>query len=189
MKNIVYITLIYIISNWGFSQNKLTLEQDSIVPKENSKVVINPLAPAKAAFYSAIFPGLGQIYNKRYWKLPIVYGALGISTYFIINNNRLYNEYRAEYKNRLLGINDPNHPTFSKLSTESVIRGQKFYQRNRDLSILITAGLYLLNIVDANVDAHLLQFNVNDDLSLKPDFQYNQFDNKHQLGLKLSYNF
>lgn len=159
---------------------------------EKEKVVkdsINPLAPAKAAFYSAILPGLGQAYNKRYWKIPIVYAALGAGVYFIIDNNNKYNDYRNEYKARVLGTNDPNHPTFSRLSTESVIRGQKFYQRNRDLSILITGGLYILNIIDANIDAHLLQFNVSDDLSLKPNIQRNYLTNKQELGFSLCYHF
>ena len=68
--------------------------------KKTDKVVkdsINPLAPAKAAFYSAILPGLGQAYNKRYWKIPIVYAALGAGVYFIIDNNKKYNDYRDIY--------------------------------------------------------------------------------------------
>ncbi len=64
---------------------------------------IDPLRPAKAAFYSAVLPGLGQIYNKKYWKLPLVYGAIGTSAYLYIDNQKSYNLYRDEYKNRLEG--------------------------------------------------------------------------------------
>lgn len=170
---------------FSYAQDKeIQIETENIV-----KDSINPLSPAKAAFYSAILPGLGQAYNKKYWKIPIVYAAIGTGVYFIIDNSQKYNDFRNEYKARLLGTNDPNHPTFGRLSTESVIRGQKFYQRNRDLSVLITAGLYILNIVDANVDAHLLQFNVNDDLTLKPDLRTNPYDFKQNVGITLTYQF
>lgn len=114
---------------------------------------------------------------------------MGAGVYFIIDNNNKYNDYRNEYKARLLGTNNPNDGTFGRLTTESVYRGQKFYQKNRDLSILITGGLYLLNILDANIDAHLLQFNVSDDLTLKPKIQQNFLTNKHEVGFTLSYNF
>ena len=66
---------------------------------------------------------------------------------------------------------------------------QKFYQKNRDLSALITVGLYILNIVDANIDAHLMQFNVNDNLSFRPDIHQNELDNKQNLGITLTFNF
>jgi hypothetical protein len=67
---------------------------------------INMLAPSKAAFYSAVLPGLGQIYNKKYWKVPLVYGALGTTIYFYISNNNKYHAYRDAYKRRLEGFND-----------------------------------------------------------------------------------
>jgi hypothetical protein len=177
-----------------FLGSQISIAQDKelkIETKETSKGDINPLSPAKAAFYSAILPGLGQAYNKRYWKIPIVYGAIGTGVYFIIDSNKKHNQYRDEYKKRIAngGQIDTSDPTYGRLSTESVIRGQKFYQKNRDLSALITVGLYVLNIVDANVDAHLLQFNVNDNLSLKPDLQTNPYSYKQELGLTLTYQF
>lgn len=184
--------LIYIICFFSFSfqvvvaqQNELKIETKKTILNDS----INPLAPSKAAFYSAILPGLGQAYNKKYWKIPVVYAAIGTGVYFIIDNNKKYNAFRDEYKARLLGTNDPNDPTFGKLSESSVIRGQKFYQKNRDLSILITAGIYILNIVEANVDAHLLQFNVNDDLTFKPDLQTNPYTFKQNVGVSLTYQF
>jgi hypothetical protein len=167
-------------------KRELKIETKDIVKSD-----INPLSPAKAAFYSAILPGLGQAYNKKYWKIPIVYGAIGAGVYFIMDNNKIHNQYRDEYKKRLAngGAIDTSDPTYGKLSTESVIRGQKFYQKNRDLSVLITAGLYILNIVEANVDAHLLQFNVNDDLSLKPDLHTNPYTFNQNVGFTLTYQF
>jgi hypothetical protein len=147
---------------------------------------IDPLTPAKAAFYSAVLPGLGQAYNKKYWKIPLVYGAIGTSLYFYIDNNKKYNQYRDAYKRRLEGYTDDK---FSYLDKNRLIAGQKFYQRNRDLSALMTLAFYALNILDANVDAALIQFNVNENLSVKPVIYPNDVTFKTNLGLTLNYNF
>jgi len=166
---------------------------DSIVIKE----AINPLAPAKAAFYSAVLPGLGQAYNKKYWKIPIIYVALGTGIYFYSNNNKEYNRYRDAYKNRLAGFtNDEfyfdsqgNPLSSPRVTTDGLQRAQKFYRRNKDLSLLITVGIYALNIIDANVDAHLMQYNVDKNLSLTPHFELNEIDRTSNLGLTLNFNF
>ena len=141
------------------------------------------LAPSKAAFYSAILPGLGQAYNKKYWKIPIVYGAMGTSIYFYLDNNKKYHRYRDAYKRRLAGFTDDE---FSYLDNGRLIQAQRFYQRNRDLSMLITGLFYILNIVDANVDAHLLQFNVNDNLSVNPEVYPNELNQRPNIGLTLN---
>lgn len=147
----------------------------------------NPLAPAKAAFYSAIFPGLGQIYNKRYWKLPIVYGAIGTSVAIYIYNNDQYHRYRDAYKRRLAGYSDDEFQDL--LSDDSLIDAQEQFQSNKELTLLVTAAIYILNIVDANVDAHLQQFNVSNDLTLNPSFDYNQFTGEANFGLSLNIKF
>lgn len=158
-----------------------------LIAKDSVKIEeINPLAPAKAAFYSAILPGLGQAYNKKYWKIPIVYGAIGTSLYFYFDNNKKYNQYRDAYKRRLAGFNDDE---FQYLDDNRLISAQRFYQRNRDLSLLLAAAFYILNIVDANVDAHLMQFNVNDNLSVAPDLQQNDLNYKPNLGLTVNLKF
>ena len=147
---------------------------------------IDPLTPAKAAFYSAILPGLGQAYNKKYWKIPIVYGAIGVSMYYYIDSNTKYHQYRDAYKRRLEGFTDDE---FNYLDESRLIAGQKFYQRNRDLSALFVVGFYVLNIIDANVDAALIQFNVNENLSLRPDVYMNDVTLKANVGLTFNYNF
>ena len=147
---------------------------------------IDPLTPAKAAFYSAVLPGLGQAYNKKYWKIPLVYGAIGTSLYFYIDSNKKYHQYRDAYKRRLEGYNDDK---FSYLDNNRLIKAQKFYQRNRDLSSLFVLGFYALNIIDANVDAALIQFNINENLSLRPNLYPNDVTYKTNLGLTLNYNF
>jgi hypothetical protein len=174
------------MSNSVFGQTEI--ENTLIITDTTAfkKDKINPLAPAKAAFYSAILPGLGQAYNKKYWKIPLVYGALGSGIYFYTWNNKKYNQYRDAYKRRLSGFQDDD---FQYLDDSRLISGQKFYQKNRDLSLLVTVGLYILNIVDANVDAHLIQFNVNDNLSVKPDLQQDDLSTRQNLALTFTYNF
>lgn len=168
--------------------------------KSSQKKVIDPLAPSRAAFYSAILPGLGQVYNKRYWKVPIVYGALGAGIYFYTTNNDEYNRFRDAYKSRLAGFTTdefydldnsgviPGSPDFSD---DGLIDAQNRLQRQRDLALLLTVVGYVLNIVDANVDAHLKQFNINDDLSFepKPVIIQNQINSNKSMGISLSLKF
>lgn len=133
------------------------------------KQKINPLAPSRAAFYSALLPGLGQAYNKRYWKIPLVYGAIGTGIYAYSFNNSQYNRYRDAFKSRLAGLTSdefygPGPTPF--VSDEALEDAQERFQEDRDLSLLITILLYALNVIDANVDAHLKQYNVNEELSI-----------------------
>ena len=161
--------------------------QDVFVADSIVSEPIDPLRPAKAAFYSAILPGLGQAYNKKYWKIPIVYGALiGTLTVYSYRNDK-YHEYRDAYKKRLAG--EPDLEYGGILDNDRLIRAQRFHQRNRDLSLLVAGAFYVLNIVDANIDAHLKQFNVDENLSFSPDFQLNDFDSKPVVVLTLNYRF
>jgi hypothetical protein len=171
----------------------IALDQSPIIANETlARKAMDPQRPAKAAFYSAILPGLGQAYNKRYWKVPIVWGAIGAGVYFYINNDQQFDRYRDAYKRRLAGFKDdefygPNAvPTISE---DGLIRAQQQFRRNKELSLLVTLLLYTLNIVDANVDAHLLQFNVDENLSLSPHYQFNQLEQSTDLGLTLNFKF
>jgi hypothetical protein len=162
----------------------LSVEIDSTLLKPYT---MDPLSPAKAAFYSAVVPGLGQVYNKKYWKVPLVYGGMGLSLYYYFWNDREYDRYRDAYKNDLAGRETTGE--LAGLDRDRLIRGQKFHQKNRDLSLLITVGIYILNIVDANIDAHLKQFNVNENLTLHPQIQQNMLNNKPNMGFTLNYKF
>jgi len=148
---------------------------------------IDPLSPSRAAFYSAVLPGLGQAYNKKYWKIPIVYAALGTGIYFYTKNNKDYNRVRDAYKRRLAGFQDDEFQ--GRLTDDGLRNAQKTLRRNKELSLLITVGLYALNIIDANVDAHLLQYNIDDNLTLKPHYIINEQDNKGRVGLTLNFGF
>lgn len=181
---ISFFAFLFGISNL-LAQEKTTLTENLVIKDTLKKTVVNPLAPSKAAFYSAILPGLGQAYNKKYWKIPIVYAVIGTGVYSYIWNNKKYRLYRDAYKLRLAGKEDD----FQFLDDSRLIQGQKFYQKNRDLSAIITVALYILNIVEANVNAHLLQFNVNDKLTFRPEIQQNELTNKQNLGIAFAYKF
>ncbi len=169
---------------------------EDVKKRENS----NPLAPSKAAFYSAVLPGLGQIYNRRYWKVPIVYAAIGTGVYAYLYNDGEYDRFRSAFKRRLAGFTDDEFydinnsgidPGNPDLSDEALQDAQERFQRDRDLSLLITIGLYALNIIDANVDAHLKQFNVDDKLALEiqPYLDYHPITADPNYGLALTVKF
>lgn len=143
-------------------------------------------APAKAAFYSAILPGLGQAYNGSYWKIPLVYAAIGTSTYLYIDNNQKYNTYRDAYKRRLAGYQDDEFIDF--LTEDDLIEAQKLFRQNRDFSLMFIIGFYILNIIDANVEAHLDQFSISEDLSFKPSQTLNPATGQNAFGLTLKLN-
>ncbi|MDH7912946.1 DUF5683 domain-containing protein [Winogradskyella sp. SYSU M77433] len=166
----------------GLTNEVVVLEEDLVTKKE-----IDPLRPSKAAFYSAILPGLGQAYNKRYWKIPLVWGAIGTGIYFYVRNDKQFDRYRDAYKRRLAGFTDDEFQNV--VSDEGLIRAQEQFRRNKEVSLLVTFGLYALNIIDANVDAHLLQFNVDENLSFRPHYQYNQMENTSDLGLTMNFKF
>ena len=188
MRFYFYILLLFLLNQAVFSQDDLKL-----IAIDTVETTMNPLAPAKAAFYSALLPGLGQAYNKKYWKIPIIYGAIGTGVYSYIWNKQKYNGYRDAYKQRLL-LGDKSTDQFNNksgvtLTPEKLIAAQKFHQRNKDLSLLVTTLLYILNIVDANVDGHLQQFNVNGKLTVRPEIRQSEFFNKQDVGLTLNYQF
>lgn len=132
-------------------------------------------SPRKAAIYSAIMPGLGQIYNKKYWKLPLVYAAVGIPIYTFIDNQRWYKRARdaakmiatgdtANYKSRVV---PQLYIYFSLNDANSLLQFRNQVRRNMDYSILVTLLLWGLNVVDATVDAHLRDFDISENLSMK----------------------
>ena len=201
-------SLLLIVSILTLFSATIQAQNDEVIPQKKDELKvesntevrdsIDPLAPSRAAFYSAILPGLGQAYNKKYWKIPVVYAALGTGIYFFIDNTNEYNRYRDIYKRRLAGFTDDefwgtdvNQSPLStpQISNEALIRAQRALRKNREISLLVTIGIYALNIIDANVDAHLLQYNVDENLALQPHFKINEMDASTNLGLTLNFSF
>jgi hypothetical protein len=137
--------------------------------------------PGRAALYSAVLPGAGQFYNKHYWKIPIVYAVIGTLGGFVVFNNTKYQEYRKAYIYRI----DGDKTTVDKFvltlpgsaGANALLLNRDFYHTNRDFSIILTLLAYGMNIVEANVGAHLNEYDISDDLSLqvKPNVQFGTF--------------
>jgi len=182
--------------NLGQSQEKESKKEkkqaktEEGVPSLESQA-IDPLSPARAAFYSAVLPGLGQAYNKKYWKIPIVYAALGTGVYFVVDNQQEYLRYQTAYKQRISGRPDEFDGTDGNpnISTDGLIRAQEVLEKNRDLAIFITIGLYALQIIEANVDAHLDDRAFNRNLSWKPSLYIDPVNNQTIAGLNLKFDF
>ena len=122
-------------------------------------------SPAKATIFSTLVPGPGQIYNERCWKVPVIYGSLATMAYLVESNNRQYNRFRKDYNYKT--DDDPTTvPSLERTDTE-LKNYRDAYRRNRDLSVIVMLGVYALNIIDANVDAHFYNFDIGDNLALK----------------------
>ena len=144
--------------------------------------------PTKAALFSAAIPGLGQAYNKKYWKIPIVWAGLGAFGYFIIWNNDQYQYYR---RNLIYEIEqDPDYPNDSGLNQSTLKSARDQYRRNRDQLVLYGILFYMVQIVDAHVDAHLIEFDVNQDLSVRFEPGYIPLDTGgSQFGMSFKFKF
>ena len=124
------------------------------------------LTPKKKAMFSAVLPGLGQVYNGDYWKLPIIYGGIGAAGYFFIYNSDKYNYYRKLYAGRI--SNDATaRETDAHLSDDEVKYLQDSYRQDLDLTVLLTVVGYGLQVMDALVFAHLKGFDISDDISFR----------------------
>lgn len=149
------------------------------------RLINDPLTPSKAAFYSAVVPGLGQAYLGKAWKVPIIYAAIGASLYYYDQNNKIMNSYRTAYKRRLNGFFDDEFLEKAiPIETEQLLIGIEFHKNYRDIAIVLAAAAYMLNILEANVSAHLLQFNVSEDLSVTPNIIVDQEVRGIRLALK-----
>ena len=179
-----------LISQFAFCQSDSLNKKIEIILNDSLKITqvdsSKMRSPKKAARLSLVCPGLGQIYNRKYWKLPIVYGALGTTVAIFLMNNVKYKKYQKAYL--YTTDNDPNTiDEFGGRVTPEVLRVQReSYRRNRDLSGFVFVILYSLTAVDAFVDAHLANFTVSDNLSMRisPSFNYST---TYSAGLQLTF--
>ena len=194
-------------SSWGFAQDAKSFEiktdssrieaaadltvrsvmlaADSLPKPAQIKMEFKP--DPKKAVLMALVPGLGQIYNRKFWKLPIVYGGLMGCMYAVTWNNRNYQDYSTAYKDIMIDAEEPNRPVeefhtswqdflgigydpkewVTNTNFQTQLKNRKdYYRRYRDLSIIITVGVYALSIIDAYVDAQLFDFDISPDLSM-----------------------
>ncbi len=183
----IFLSLIFLLLGQGInaqeeeilrsadSSKTVTVVVDSTAPAGKKIKKVNVYNPRKAALRSAILPGWGQVYNKKYWKVPIVYGALGTSAYVFFFNLNTYKDtrfaYRVKYNMRVNGTDStlfPKIPDYLKPLDEGSLRSYRdSYRRDIDYSVIFFVLLWGLNVVDAAVDSHLKSFDVSPDLSFR----------------------
>ena len=180
--------LVFFLLIVGWSLNA---QSDSLKQKEE-KDSIRVIIPKKAAIYSTILPGMGQVYVRKYWyiKVPIIYaGFIGMGVAIDYNHSRFIT-YRNEYRNR---INNPDFVSIGELSvlSDSSIKSRRDeFRRYRDLNYMLCAAWYGFNILEATVSAHLSQFDVGDDLTLNiRPYQSFNFDRSINNGIQVKLTF
>jgi len=153
-------------------------------------------SPTKATIYSMILPGLGQAYNKKYWKIPIVYAGFGVFYYLIDYNNTEYQKWKAAYVHSVAdpdGLEDPvnDYERYYGDNPDFLRERKNDARRYRDLNYILAGLWYMLNVVDATVDAHLFTWEVDDNLSLRmePSLQSQVGAYKPMGGIRLSLRF
>jgi hypothetical protein len=196
---LLIIALVYTSCSFALSQevsdstqNKMIVAESGIEADGEIEVIETDTLrdrPNTAALYSAVLPGLGQIYNKQYWKLPILYGGSVVLAYFLNYNHQNY----IQYRDGLIAINDQDErtePFDPSLDSSDYERATDYWRRNRDLLIIGALLVYLVNIVDAHVDAHLDAFTISDDISMRvePDIDQTAMNTGiYGLSLKLTF--
>jgi hypothetical protein len=144
-----------------------------------------PKDPKKATILSAILPGAGQVYNGKTWKVPILYAGILTDVYFIQYNHKRYERFR----DALFALDKGEPNQFPSLNRAALVRNVDYWRQNRDLTLLLMLGIYALNLVDANVDAHLSGFDISEDLTLKIAPQIGTLSASSTTGLSFTLQF
>ena len=146
-------------------QKGMGQQRDTLQPPRQNQSLEQAHSPTKAALLSAVAPGVGQVYNKKYWKIPILYAGGAFVYYLYDYYSDHYNEYNNAYG---AFLNDQINEYNGITTAEGLKQAKDFYRRYRDLNVIIMVGVYLANIIDATVDAYLFNFDVSRELSLRP---------------------
>lgn len=197
--NRIYFIIFLLFLGRAYAQEASTTKdeakQERKLEREQRRLerALDPLSPSRASFLSAALPGLGQFYNRKYWKAPLAWAAVGTGVFVYQFNQTEYLRYRTAFKLRSAGFStdefyDVNLDGIGPdVSDRALEEAQKKAQSQRDSSLLIAIGLYLLNVLDASVDAHLKPFNMNEDLnvSIQPILRQHPIQMGAEIGLNL----
>lgn len=188
LKQILCVVMLLVMSLFSYAQ-KVESKRVSRVDKRDSLYVAKH-SPNAAMLYS-IIPGGGQIYNRKYWKVPVIYGLLEVSSYFVCRYASDMMLYRREFINRRDGNTELLIPGLADIPDENILSLKQTSQRNMEIAIAATAIIYTLNFIDALVDAHLYYFDVSDDLSLhwSPQLLPNPVNTKPSYGVSVVLSF
>jgi hypothetical protein len=195
LANHYWLLLIILLFSINLSSQN-TVEPDTIIGNAEltvtDTVVAKKHSPHMATIYSLILPGLGQAYNKKYWKIPIVYAGFGVFYYFINLNDKEYKKFRSAYYHSVLDDGTPPVNEYEEqYTTDQLLQAKNDYRRNRDLSYILAGVWYVLNVIDATVDAHMFTWEVDENLSFRAEPAY--FDGylgkNYGGGIKLTLSF
>jgi hypothetical protein len=177
---VVIVLVSFFLPSFCQERDTLVIITDTISKSEKiaqkDSIFLARHSPKKASIYSAVLPGLGQIYNHKYWKVPIIYAGFGGLVYGVIYNADNYQYYKDKYKYML----DNNLTEWEGITIRQAEVYKDFHRRWRDLLSIGTAGFYVLQILDATVDAHLINYDISEDIALIIDpaiFSYNGINN------------
>lgn len=174
----------FLFSMHLFAFSQISEDTNTPVRKEHS--------PRIATVLSTFVPGAGQVYNKKYWKIPVIYGGFATFAYYSGVNNKLYLKYRKLYEQKL---DETIDVLYENINAETLRKERENWRRNRDLNYIGMGFLYILQIIDANVDAHLFYYDISDDLTLRYEPSFQQFSDIRSggqisaLGLRFSISF
>ncbi|MBP5643721.1 MAG: hypothetical protein J6X10_05780 [Bacteroidales bacterium] len=194
MKRLGLLLILLMLASQGL------LAQDTLIVKEDAPaevVSIRKEHSPRTATLLALIPGAGQAYNRKYWKMPIVYTGFGVTTYFAITNRNDYHLYRDAYDYKMGVRTDVSEQAIEeseKYTEDNLITLRDYYRSNMELSWILTAAWYLIQIIDANVDAHFFYYDIGDDLTLHVEPQFNTINEAglgygNNIGLSLTLNF
>ncbi len=190
---LLFLALLSPSSIFAQQTNNDSLYTKNTVTGSKPDTAMSNHSPKKAGWMSAALPGLGQVYNKKYWKAPVIYVAFGTITYFLVTNNAEYQKYREAY---ILRTDDDitNDDILPKYTVENLRVLKNTYWKKRDWDVILLAVVYVLNVLDAVVDAHFFTYDISEDLSLhinpvvKPVFGFGQ-STSSMAGLSFSLSF
>jgi len=176
----------------GIATNPVQGQTDSLgraqkerVKKIEEELSLLPKDPKKATLLSAILPGAGQVYNGKSWKVPILYAGILTDLYFVNYNHRRYENFR----DALFALDKGKPNQFPSLNRAALVRNVDYWRQNRDLTMLLLLGIYALNLVDANVDAHLSGFDISEDLALQVAPHLGTVSASNSMGVSLTLRF
>lgn len=183
MKRLGLLFILLTLASFGLqAQDTLILKQDK--PIETVTVKNRKHSP-KTATWLALIPGAGQAYNRKYWKMPVIYAGFGVTTYFAFTNRGYYRLYRDAYDYKMqtkTDVSSEAQEEAAKYTPDNLITLRDYYRSNMELSWILTAVWYILQIIDANVDAHFFYYDVSDDLTLHIEPQWNAIEYDKNLG-------
>jgi len=185
-------SLLLVVCSLGIATSTVLGQTDSLgrvqkvqETKEGEERSLLQKDPKKATLLSAILPGAGQVYNGKSWKVPILYAGILTDLYFINYNHRRYESFR----DALFALDKKEPNQFPSLNRAALVRNVDYWRQNRDLTLLLLLGIYALNLVDANVDAHLSGFDVSEDLALQVAPQLGTVSASNAMGISLTIRF